>query len=228
VSSVALLALALTNAHRLVAALYCVCEIAPGLRRRLPPYASALRAASLLSRGTRSALTASLRGLLLLFTLLHERLASDPAQPNSPDAREASPHVLHAQWSAWVDTLRAESPEPSPPPHAADSSESESRFRRYAQAAPAAPPEASPDCAEREVERLVRISSPRGRAAWLRVLRLPVQGGSREAVVAAHRRLSALVHPDKCSHRDAGAAQQRLNDARSNLLKERGRAGGAE
>ena len=72
------------------------------------------------------------------------------------------------------------------------------------------------------MERLLRLSaalaSPAASpAASLRALRL--SGGAQAAQVArAHRRLSARVHPDKCSHPRAGDAQAVLNAARDGLL----------
>jgi len=64
-----------------------------------------------------------------------------------------------------------------------------------------------------------RFRGRAGDAAWRKALRLPARAAAGAAEVArAHRRLSSLVHPDKCAHPRAGEAQALLNAARDGLL----------
>ena len=120
----------------------------------------------------------------------------------------------------------------------------ERRFAAYAakaaefsagQAAAAAEEVEEVGGAEAELQRLIRLADGEGggggrfgfgrrrgggtgRAFWLRVLRLPAQGGAAALVARQHRRLSALVHPDKMQHARAVDAQALLNAARDGLL----------
>jgi len=119
----------------------------------------------------------------------------------------------------------------------------ERRFAAYAakaaefsagQAAAAEEETEEPGGAEEELQRLIELADgggkgrfgfgrrkggTTGRSFWLRVLRLPAQGGPPALVARQHRRLSALVHPDKMQHARAVDAQALLNAARDGLLE---------